>query len=79
MSISDASNSGDDPEKIIERHIKLLHDYNESKDAAQVLLDVMHDTHMILTPPQALMGKLAVIHGTTVRQLHEKFGLSKDD
>jgi Swi5 len=57
MSISDASNSGDDPEKIIERHIKLLHDYNESKDAAQVLLDVMHDTDIILTPPTGTDGE----------------------
>jgi Swi5 len=36
--VSDVSNSREDPEKIVEKHIKLLHDYNESKDAAQVLL-----------------------------------------
>lgn len=27
---------GEDPSVIVSRHIKLLHDYNESKDAAQV-------------------------------------------
>ncbi|KIM34216.1 hypothetical protein M408DRAFT_19156 [Serendipita vermifera MAFF 305830] len=52
----------EDPEKVVKRHIKLLHEYNESKDAAQ-----------------ALMGKLAVIHGVSVRHMHEKFGLSNED
>ncbi|CAE6454987.1 unnamed protein product [Rhizoctonia solani] len=28
----------EDPQKIVDRHIKLLHTYNESKDAAQVIL-----------------------------------------
>ncbi|PVG03218.1 hypothetical protein CPB86DRAFT_810849 [Serendipita vermifera] len=50
------------PEDIVNRHIKLLHSYNESKDAAQIL-----------------MGKLAVLQGVTVRQLHEKYGLLVDD
>jgi hypothetical protein len=63
---------------IVEKHIKLLHDYNESKDAAQGRLGTF-TPQKCLRPPQALMGKLALIHGTTVRQLHEKFGLSKDD
>lgn len=27
---------GEDAEKIVKRHIKLLHDFNEAKDAAQV-------------------------------------------
>lgn len=27
---------GDDPEKIVKRHIQLLHSYNEAKDATQV-------------------------------------------
>lgn len=28
--------SGEDPQKIVTRHIKLLQDYNEAKDKAQV-------------------------------------------
>ncbi|CAE6517312.1 unnamed protein product [Rhizoctonia solani] len=28
----------EDPQKIVDRHIKLLHTYNESKDAAQAIL-----------------------------------------
>jgi len=28
----------EDPEKIVSRHIKLLHQYNESKDATQILI-----------------------------------------
>ncbi|KAG7452064.1 uncharacterized protein BT62DRAFT_999805 [Guyanagaster necrorhizus] len=28
----------EDAEKIVKRHIKLLHQYNESKDAAQILI-----------------------------------------
>ncbi|KAH7334341.1 DNA repair protein [Rhizoctonia solani] len=31
----------EDPQKIVDRHIKLLHTYNESKDAAQVILGRM--------------------------------------
>ena len=34
----------EDPEKIVKRHIELLHKYNEAKDATQVLLPVLpHD------------------------------------
>ncbi|KAG8844931.1 hypothetical protein FRB91_002213 [Serendipita sp. 411] len=49
-------------QSIVNKHIKLLHSYNESKDAAQ-----------------ALIGKLAVATGTTVRELHQKYGLSSED
>ncbi|KAG8960885.1 hypothetical protein FRC00_013894 [Tulasnella sp. 408] len=27
---------GEDPKKIVSQHIKLLHDYNEAKDKAQI-------------------------------------------
>ncbi|KIO33355.1 hypothetical protein M407DRAFT_241135 [Tulasnella calospora MUT 4182] len=29
---------GEDPKKIVSQHIRLLHDYNEAKDKAQVLI-----------------------------------------
>ncbi|KAG8928397.1 hypothetical protein FRC02_006978 [Tulasnella sp. 418] len=53
---------GKDPQKIISRHIQLLHEYNEAKDMAQIIL-----------------GKLAGRKQTTIRQLHEDYGLSSDD
>jgi len=43
----------EDAEKIVSKHIKLLHKYNEAKDAAQILI-----------------GRLAAIKQTTVRQIH---------
>ncbi|EJD03542.1 uncharacterized protein FOMMEDRAFT_154618 [Fomitiporia mediterranea MF3/22] len=49
-------------DKIVTKHIKLLHDYNEAKDAAQIII-----------------GKLAMRKETTIKQLHEQYGLSKDD
>jgi len=57
-----ASLSGEDPQKIVSRHIKLLHEYNEAKDAAQML-----------------MGKIAGVKQTTVKQLHEDYGLDPED
>ncbi|KAG5715896.1 hypothetical protein E4T56_gene20149 [Termitomyces sp. T112] len=52
----------EDAEKIVQRHIKLLHQYNEAKDATQILI-----------------GRLAVLKGTTIRQIHEDLGLDGSD
>ncbi|TBU52396.1 Swi5-domain-containing protein [Dichomitus squalens] len=49
-------------EQIVSRHIKLLHRYNEAKDAAQILI-----------------GKLAAYRQTTIRQLHQDYGLTDED
>ncbi|KAH8119801.1 Swi5-domain-containing protein [Phellopilus nigrolimitatus] len=51
-----------DAGKIVDKHIKLLHEYNEAKDATQIII-----------------GKLAVHKETTVKQLHEGYGLAADD
>ncbi|KAH9980884.1 DNA repair protein, partial [Lactifluus volemus] len=53
--------NGEDAQKIVSRHIKLLHRYNEAKDAAQIII-----------------GKLAVHKQTTIRQIHEDYGLTDD-
>ncbi|KAI0253557.1 DNA repair protein [Lactifluus subvellereus] len=53
---------GEDAQKIVSRHIKLLHRYNEAKDAAQIII-----------------GKLAVHKQTTIRQIHDDYGLMHDD
>ncbi|KAJ8501645.1 hypothetical protein ONZ45_g12062 [Pleurotus djamor] len=53
---------GVDAEEIVKRHIRLLHDYNEAKDAAQILI-----------------GRLANMRETTVRQIHEEMGLETTD
>jgi len=53
---------GEDADVIVQGHIKLLHDYNEAKDATQVLI-----------------GKLAILKETTVKQLHEDYGLTNED
>ncbi|KAF8634904.1 hypothetical protein AX15_000652 [Amanita polypyramis BW_CC] len=52
----------DDPELIVKRHINLLHRYNETKDAAQILI-----------------GRLANIKQTTVRQIHNDLDLKDGD
>ncbi|KAF8267907.1 DNA repair protein, partial [Lactarius quietus] len=54
---------GEDAQQIVARHIKLLHRYNEAKDAAQVL----HSFY------------LAAHKQTTIRQIHEDYGLTGDD
>ncbi|TFK56403.1 hypothetical protein OE88DRAFT_1649679 [Heliocybe sulcata] len=51
-----------DADKIVSRHIKLLHQYNEAKDAAQILI-----------------GKLANLKETTIRRVHEDYGLTDAD
>ncbi|EPQ60059.1 hypothetical protein GLOTRDRAFT_134818 [Gloeophyllum trabeum ATCC 11539] len=51
-----------DAEKIVSGHIKLLHQYNEAKDAAQILI-----------------GKLAALKHTTIRRVHEDYGLTDSD
>ncbi|KAI9449730.1 DNA repair protein, partial [Lactarius psammicola] len=53
---------GEDAQQIVSRHIKLLHRYNEAKDAAQIII-----------------GKLAAHKQTTIRQIHEDYGLTDDD
>ncbi|KII94256.1 hypothetical protein PLICRDRAFT_171915 [Plicaturopsis crispa FD-325 SS-3] len=53
---------GQDAEKIASTHIKLLHRYNEAKDATQILI-----------------GRLATLKGSTVKQIHLDLELSGDD
>ncbi|PIL31210.1 hypothetical protein GSI_05908 [Ganoderma sinense ZZ0214-1] len=53
---------GENAEKIVSRHIKLLHRYNETKDATQILI-----------------GKLTTYRQTTIRKMHEDYGLTDDD
>ncbi|GFQ77039.1 hypothetical protein TNCT_460151 [Trichonephila clavata] len=43
-------------------YIDKLHEYNEIKDVAQMI-----------------MGKIAVLEQTTVRKVHEEFGMKDDD
>ncbi|THH11608.1 hypothetical protein EW145_g548 [Phellinidium pouzarii] len=69
----------EEAEKIVERHIKLLHDYNEAKDAAQLMIG-----KVTIKPPASQMvganhSQLAVHKEITVKQLHEDYGLSADD
>ncbi|KAJ3877129.1 DNA repair protein [Lentinula edodes] len=52
----------EDAEKIVNKHIKLLHRYNEAKDAAQMLI-----------------GRLANLKETTVRQIHNDLDLPIGD
>ncbi|KAN0100140.1 DNA repair protein [Tylopilus felleus] len=54
--------TNENAEEIVSRHIKLLHRYNEAKDATQILI-----------------GRLAAIRGTTIRQIHQDMGLLDDD
>ncbi|KAI0801385.1 DNA repair protein [Fomes fomentarius] len=53
----------EDAEQIVSRHIKLLHQYNEAKDATQNMR----------------IQQLAAYRQTTIRQLHNDYGLTDDD
>ncbi|KAN0129598.1 Swi5 domain containing protein [Lactarius tabidus] len=59
---SQSRRPGENAQQIVARHIKLLHHYNEAKDAAQIII-----------------GKLAAHRQTTIRQIHEDYGLIGDD
>ncbi|KAJ7605037.1 DNA repair protein [Mycena polygramma] len=52
----------EDADAIVKKHIKLLHRYNEAKDATQTLI-----------------GKLATLKETTVRQIHDDLDLRDSD
>ncbi|KAF9785756.1 hypothetical protein BJ322DRAFT_1107648 [Thelephora terrestris] len=70
----------EDPKVTVSKHIKLLHRYNEAKDAAQVasitfLPSPFDPPHFL----QILIGKLAAHKETTIRQMHEEYGLTDDD
>ncbi|KAJ7157233.1 DNA repair protein [Mycena filopes] len=52
----------EDADAIVKKHIKLLHRYNEAKDATQILI-----------------GKLATLKETTVRQIHDDLELRDSD
>ncbi|KAJ7919357.1 DNA repair protein [Mycena leptocephala] len=52
----------EDADAIVKKHIKLLHRYNEAKDATQILI-----------------GRLATLKETTVRQIHDDLDLRDSD
>ncbi|KAF9469648.1 hypothetical protein BDZ94DRAFT_1151653, partial [Collybia nuda] len=74
-----------DAEKIVRMHIKLLHQYNEAKDATQaspmrlfpffLYICVLNN----ISPTQLDVQQLALLRETTVRQLHEELGLDTSD
>lgn len=92
---------GVDAEKIVKRHIALLHKYNEAKDAAQVRFNPLIsmdlwllywtfiDSHwkskkrfpcfFVLSYSQRTWPKLASIKQTTIRQIHQDYGLTDND
>ncbi|TCD64745.1 swi5-like zinc finger protein [Steccherinum ochraceum] len=53
---------GQNADEIVSKHIKLLHRYNEAKDATQILI-----------------GKLAMHRGSTIKEVHEEYGLLPTD
>jgi hypothetical protein len=81
----------------VSKHIKLLHRYNEAKDAAQVILktrlpsvadsDAVHpdsnwegascSSSTFLS--KLIFSQLAAHKETTIRQMHEEYGLTDDD
>ncbi|KAF9011283.1 hypothetical protein BDQ17DRAFT_1233460, partial [Cyathus striatus] len=68
----------EDAEKIVKNHIKLLHQYNEAKDATQVCPRVSFGTIPHLYNLQILIGR-AILTETTIRKIHEDLGLTADD
>ncbi|KAL1745952.1 hypothetical protein HDZ31DRAFT_81552 [Schizophyllum fasciatum] len=67
-----------DAERIVKKHIKLLHKYNEAKDATQVLIGRVIASrcmsNMYLTHFQ-----LANLKDTTIKQIHEDYDLTDAD
>ncbi|KAH7920931.1 hypothetical protein BV22DRAFT_1198552 [Leucogyrophana mollusca] len=57
-----SSRKNENPERIVSNYIKLLHRYNEAKDATQILI-----------------GRLASLKETTVRQIHLDLDLIDDE
>ncbi|KAH8977858.1 hypothetical protein EDB92DRAFT_1808142, partial [Lactarius akahatsu] len=72
---------GEDAQQIVSRHIKLLHRYNEAKDAAQIIIGKVR--HLYTHAPSLRMSaytiQLAAHKQTTIRQIHEDYGLTGDD
>lgn len=80
---------------IVKTHIKLLHQYNEAKDATQVSnkspIDVpefnfLIDSHwsctvkpVILLIQYNLFYQLATARGSTIKQIHEEYDLKDCD
>ncbi|KIK81987.1 hypothetical protein PAXRUDRAFT_14961 [Paxillus rubicundulus Ve08.2h10] len=60
--------ANEDAEEITSNHIKLLHRYNEAKDAAQILIGRVQE-----------LRELAVLKDTTIRQIHEDMDLLDED
>ncbi|CAE6422919.1 unnamed protein product [Rhizoctonia solani] len=72
----------EDPQKIVDRHIKLLHMYNESKDAAQIVdrhIKLLHMYNESKDAAQVILGRLATIKQTTVAKMHEEYDLPLQD
>ncbi|KAI0284841.1 hypothetical protein BC826DRAFT_942158 [Russula brevipes] len=69
---------GEDAQKIVSRHIKLLHRYNEAKDATQVLLHALPSDFSPACSSSSL-AHLACHKQTTIRQTHDDYGLADDD
>ena len=79
------------------KHIKLLHRYNEAKDAAQVIFKTCFPSVVNSNPvhpdsdwegtscssstflSELIFCQLAAHKETTIRQMHEEYGLTDDD
>ncbi|KAF7318127.1 hypothetical protein HMN09_00320700 [Mycena chlorophos] len=71
--------AGVDADAIVKKHIKLLHKYNEAKDATQVYSHRKGAQPSILPPKDAHVLQLATLKETTIRQIHEDWDLRDAD
>ncbi|KAF8260515.1 hypothetical protein EI94DRAFT_1521090, partial [Lactarius quietus] len=62
---------GGDAQHIVARHIKPLHHYNEAKDAGSCVICVRD----VLSRQMSTYMHLAADKHTTIRQIHEDYGL----
>ncbi|KAI0263483.1 hypothetical protein BC834DRAFT_827536, partial [Gloeopeniophorella convolvens] len=78
--LENALGPGEDAQQIVSQHIKLLHRYNEAKDAAQIIIGKVCyiQSSTILRDTCAYM-QLAAHKQTTIRQIHEDYGLTDED
>nr|GAT49915.1 predicted protein [Mycena chlorophos] len=71
--------AGVDADAIVKKHIKLLHKYNEAKDATQILIGKVLKPQYSPQRCDAHVLQLATLKETTIRQIHEDWDLRDAD
>ncbi|GFY55939.1 hypothetical protein TNIN_243361 [Trichonephila inaurata madagascariensis] len=63
----------------LKKEIKDLKEKGFKEDDLKWYIDKLHEYNEIKDIAQMIMGKIAVLEQTTVRKVHEEFGMKDDD